>query len=226
MVDHSMTAVTAPARTDATPAAAAPAAPGPAQRGEAHARRRVLPDRTRALGTYLFMVADAMVLATIVAAYFAIKDGSSAWPPTDVGVGTYIPFIVTITLTMAAASAQWAINAMRQNDQRNVTIALIFTIFLAVATANAEWAAFGKAGFGVGDHAYGTFYFVLFGFHLAPPAGGHRPAGVARRTVAGSGTSPPTTTTPCAAASCYFQYTNAVWYAVATVLFVFSRVNG
>ncbi len=219
-----MTAVTAPARTDATPTPA-PAAPLALPSGVKPTPALVLPDRTRALGTYLFMVADAMVLATIVAAYFAVKDGSSAWPPVDVGVGTYIPSIVTITLTMASASAMWAIRAMRENDQRNVTIALIFTLFLGIAAANAEWAAFGKAGFGVGDHAYGTFYYVLFGYHLA-----HLLAAVgllvllAGRSLLGHFSADHHD--PLRSGVLYFQYTNAVWYAVATVLFVLSRVNG
>ncbi|MEA2931430.1 MAG: cytochrome c oxidase subunit [Actinomycetota bacterium] len=224
-----MTAVTTPdralpGRTDATPAAA-PAAPLALPSGERPTPARVLPDRTRALGVYLFMVADAMVLAAIVAAYFAVKDGSSAWPPKGVGVGTYIPFVVTITLTMAAAAAHWAVKAIRANDQRNVGIALIFTAFLGLAAANAEWAAFDKAGFGVGDHAYGTFYYVFLGYHLL-----HLVTALALilllagRSVAGHFSAEHHD--PLRSGILYFQYSNAVWYTVATVLFVFSRVNG
>ncbi len=220
-----MTAVSTPARADADASPApVPAAPLALPSGVKPTPARVLPDRTRALGTYLFMVADAMVLATIIAAYFAIKDGSSAWPPRGVGVGTYIPFIVTITVTMAAASGLWAVRAIRDNDQRNATIALVFAVFLGIATANAEWAAFGKAGFGVGDHAYGTFYFVLIGFHLA-----HLLAAVGLLLVLGgrviTGHFSAEHHDPLRSGVLYFQYTNVVWLVVATVLFVFSRVN-
>ena len=185
----------------------------------------MLPDRTRALGVYLFMVADFMVLAAIVAAYFAVKDGSSAWPPVDVGVGTYIPFVVTITLIMASAAAQWAVRAMRANDQRNVGIALVFAAFLGLATANVEWAAFDKAGFGVADHAYGTFYFLLIGFHMV-----HLVAAVglilllAGRSFAGHFSADHHD--PLRSGLLYFQYTNAVWFTVFTVVFVLSRVHG
>ncbi len=219
-----MTAVTAPARTDASPAAS-PAAPLALPSGVKPTPARVLPDRTRALGTYLFMVADAMVLSTIVAAYFAVKDGSSAWPPVDVGVGTYIPSVVTITVTMASAAAMWAIRAVRENDQRNVAIALILTVFLGVAAANAEWAAFGKAGFGVGDHAYGTFYYVLIGYHLV-----HLLTAMgllvllAGRSLLGHFTADHHD--PLRSGILFFQYTNAIWFAIGTVLFVLSRVNG
>jgi cytochrome c oxidase subunit III len=219
-----MTAVAAPARTDATPAASAPS-PLALPSGVKPTAAVVLPDRTRALGTYLFMVADAMVLATIVAAYFAVKDGSSAWPPVDVGVGTYIPFVITITLTMAATSAKWAIKAVRDNDQRNVGIALLFAAFLGLAAANVEWSAFDKSGFGVGDHAYGTFYFVLLGYHLV-----HLVAGVGLLLLLGgrslAGHFSVERHDPLRAGVLYFQYTNAVWFVVFTVLFVFSRVHG
>jgi cytochrome c oxidase subunit 3 len=216
--------MTAPARADATPAAAAPA-PLALGSGAKPTPARVLPDRTRALGVYLFMVADGMVLAALVAAYFAVKDGSSAWPPVDVGVGTYIPILVTVTLTMAAASAMWAIRSIRANDQRNVAIALLLTAFLGLATANAEWAAFDKAGFGVGDHAYGTFYFLLIGFHVV-----HLVAAVglivllAGRTFAGHFSADHHD--PLRSGLLYFQYTNAIWYTVFTVVFVMSRVHG
>jgi heme/copper-type cytochrome/quinol oxidase subunit 3 len=219
-----VTAVSTPAPADASPAPA-PSAPLALPSGIKVTPARVLPDRTRALGTYLFMVADAMVLATIVAAYFAIKDGSSAWPPKGVGVGTYIPFIITITVTMASLSALWAVKAMRDNDQRNVAVALVFAVFLGVAAANAEWAAFGKAGFGVGDHAYGTFYYVLIGYHLV-----HLLAGIglllllAGRTLTGHFSADHHD--PLRSGVLYFQYSNVIWYVVATVLFVFSRVNG
>ena len=219
-----MTAVSTPARADASTPAPVPGAPLALPRGVKPTPARVLPDRTRALGTYLFMVADAMVLATIIAAYFAIKDGSSAWPPRGVGVGTYIPSVITITVTMAAASGLWAVRAIRDNDQRNATIALVFAVFLGIATANAEWAAFGKAGFGVGDHAYGTFYFVLIGFHLA-----HLLAAVGLLLVLGgrvlTGHFSAEHHDPLRSGVLYFQYTNVVWLVVATVLFVFSRVN-
>ena len=216
--------ITAPDRTDSTPAAPSPsllALPS----GVKPTPARVLPDRTRALGVYLFMIADFMVLAAMVAAYFAVKDGSSAWPPVDVGVGTYIPILVTVTLTMAAASAQWAVRSMRDNDQRNVGIALLFAAFLGLATANAEWAAFDKTGFGVGDHAYGTFYFLLIGFHMV-----HLVAAIgvilllAGRTFAGHFSADHHD--PLRSGLLYFQYTNAVWYTVFTVIFVMSRVHG
>ena len=161
-----MTDVTAPARTDATPAAGRAGAARPAQRGQAHARPgparphpgpRHLPvhgRRRHGAGRHRGRLLRGQGRVVGLAAGrrgrrhlhpHPSSPSPSPWPP---------------------PRPCGRCRSMRANDQRNVGIALLFTAFLGLATANAEWAAFDKAGFGVGDHAYGTFYFLLIGFHL------------------------------------------------------------
>src|SRR5919206_1132062 len=102
---------------------------------------------TTTIGTLLFVTADAMVLAAMCAVYFAIKAGSSAWPPKGVHVGTYIPTIISITAVMSAFSVQWGLFAARRNDGRNAAMALGLTLFLGISIANLEWLAFVRSGF-------------------------------------------------------------------------------
>jgi len=177
---------------------------------------------TSTIGTLLFVTADAMVLGAVVAIYFAIKEGSTTWPPSDVHVGTYIPTMITITALMSAFSVQWGIFSARRNDGRNAVMALILTLFLGLAMANLEWLTFVRSGFGFNDHTYGTLYDVLIGFHLL-----HLLAAVVAllvlsfRTMAGhfSGDRHDALR----AGAVFWQYTNAVWFVVVTVLFLFSR---
>ncbi|MGQ0744675.1 MAG: cytochrome c oxidase subunit 3 [Acidimicrobiales bacterium] len=128
-----------------------------------------IPDgrRSVSIGVLILLAADFMVLGTMVAAYFAVKAGSADWPPEGVEVGTYIPTVVGITAILGSFSAQWAVWAARRNEQRNVAIAMVLTALMTVAMANAEWQALVEAGFGVASHAYGTFYFAFFGYHIA-----------------------------------------------------------
>lgn len=177
---------------------------------------------TSTIGTLLFVTADAMVLGAIIAVYFAIKEGSPTWPPSDVQVGTYIPTMITVTALMSAFSVQWGIFSARRNDGRNAIMALILTLFLGLAMANLEWLTFVRSGFGFNDHTYGTLYDVLIGFHLL-----HLLAAVVAllvlsfRTMAGhfSGDRHDALR----AGAVFWQYTNAVWFVVVTVLFLFSR---
>jgi len=177
---------------------------------------------TSTIGTLLFVTADAMVLGAVIAVYFAIKEGSTTWPPTDVHVGTYIPTMITITALMSGFSVHWGIYSARRNDGRNAVMALILTLFLGLAMANLEWLTFVRSGFGFNDHAYGTLYDVLIGFHLL-----HLLAAIVTllilsfRTMAGhfSGDRHDALR----AGAVFWQYTNLVWFVVVTVLFLFSR---
>lgn len=182
----------------------------------------VVPDRTRTFGTLLLIAADAMLLAGLVASYFAVKHGSAAWPPVGVAVGTYVPTTVTITALMSMFSAQWAVFSIRGNDQRNAAIALAFTVFLGVAMVNAEVQELARIGFGIGDHAYGTFYYVFFGYHIVHLALAMGMLGVlAGRAVAGHFSNEHHD--PLRAGVVFWHYTNAAWFVIVTVLFIFSR---
>ncbi len=216
-----MAAVSAPTRSDHDAADAGDQLALPS--AERVAPASAGPDTpSTSLGTLLVVAADAMVLAGMLAAYFGVKDGSSSWPPKGVSVGTYIPTMVTITAVMASFSVQWGLFASRRNDQRNAAIALGMTVFFGLAMANAEWLAFTRAGFGVSAHAYGTFYYLLIGYHLV-----HVVAAtvllilVTCRALAGHFSR--SRHEPVRAATIFFHYTNAIWFVVVTVLFLLSK---
>ncbi|MGH9265132.1 MAG: cytochrome c oxidase subunit 3 [Acidimicrobiales bacterium] len=174
------------------------------------------------VGTLMFVTADAMVLAAVCAVYFAIKEGSAAWPPIGVQVGTYIPTMITITAAMSAFSVQWCVFAARRNDGRNATMALILTLFLGLAVANLEWLAFVRSGFGFNDHTYGTLYDILIGYHLV-----HLLVAIVVtlvltfRTLAGHFTAD--RHDALRAGAVLWQYSNVVWFLVVSVLFLASR---
>lgn len=177
---------------------------------------------TGTIGTLLFVTADAMVLAAVVATYLTIKAGSAAWPPKGVHVGTYTPTMITITVAMSAFSVQWGMFAARRNDGRNAAMALGLTVFLGLALANLEWLAFARAGFGFKAHTYATLYYVLIGYHLF-----HLLAAIAVtlvlafRIVAGHFTTE--RHDPLRAGAVFWQYTNVVWLVIVSVLFLASR---
>ena len=177
---------------------------------------------TSTIGTLLFVTADAMVLAAVVAVYLSIKEGSTTWPPRGVEVSTYLPTMITITAIMSGFAVQWGIFSARRNDGRNASIALILTLFLGLAVANLEWLTFVRTGFGFNDHTYGTLFNILHGFHLL-----HLLAAIlvvlvlAFRTMAGHFTDD--RHDALRAGAVFWQYTNVVWFVVVTVLFLLSR---
>ena len=219
-----MSIVAVPATADNLPVPASGEAPvvlptGEPAPGPAPGRPR---RGSTTIGTLLFITADAMVLGAVVAVYFAIKEGSAAWPPRGVQVGTYIPTMLTITAAMSACSVQWGVFAARRNDGRNAAMALILTLFLGLAMANLEWLAFVRTGFGFNDHTYGTLFDILVGYHLV-----HLLAAVvvvlvlAFRTLAGHFSVD--RHDALRAGAVFWQYSNVVWFLVVSVLFLASR---
>lgn len=177
---------------------------------------------TTTIGTLLFVTADAMVLGAMLAVYFAIKAGSSAWPPKGVHVGTYIPTMITITAVMSAFSVQWGVFAARRNDGRNAAMALGLTVFLGISIANLEWLTFVRSGFGFKAHTYGTLYDLLIGFHLV-----HLIAAMvvvlvlAFRVLAGHFTVD--RHDALRAGAVFWQYSNVIWFVILAALFLASR---
>lgn len=117
-------------------------------------------------GMAMVVVADAMVFVGLLAAYYALRAQAFVWPPKGVDNGTYLPAVVTLTVLMTMATAQWAVYAVRRDDQRNCLWALGITMVLGLAIVNAEWYDYGRLGFSISKHSYGTMHYLLTGFHL------------------------------------------------------------
>jgi len=116
------------------------------------------------VATAILVSGEAMVLFGLVAAYYAVRAQAFKWPP--VGLGTYLPSMVAVTVVLAAITVQWAIWAIRHNDQRTTLAALGLTIFFAFAVLNGQWYQLAHLKFGPGASTYGTFVYVLTGFHM------------------------------------------------------------
>ena len=181
-----------------------------------------VPKGTNLTGVLLFLMADAMVLATLLAAWFTIKGGSLSWPPKKVHLTTYLPSVITITLTMSAFSMAWAVSAIRRNDQRSAIVAIILTALFGIAVVNAQWYSMVRADFGIASHAYGTMYLLLIGYHAL-----HQALAVgalvlvgARATVGHFGRDG---YDPMKAVAAFWYYSIASWGLIMTVIFLFSR---
>ena len=140
--------------TDETPALAAGDVPVDAPRPRSIAN----------IATGLFVAGDFMVLCALVAGYYALRSQAFEWPP--VGLGTYLPTMIAITMVMTAVTVQWAIWSIRRNDQRTTLAALGITIFFAFAVLNGQWYELAHLKFGPAAHPYGAFVYLLTGFHM------------------------------------------------------------
>jgi len=202
---------------------------GPAPLAETYRGRALGPPRppdevptgTNVLGALLLFVADLMLLAALVTAWFTIKAGSPSWPPPRTSVGTYIPTVVGITAIMSAFTVQWVVSSVRRNDQRTAIAALVLTLILGICIFNAQWYYMARARFGVADHAYGALFHLLIGYHLV-----HIGIAILALTLLGAralaGHFGRENYEPLKAAAAVWQYSNFVLLIVITVVFLFS----
>lgn len=180
-----------------------------------------LPRGTTMLGMLLVVMADAMVLAGLMAAWYVIKGQTLSWPPKGVQIDTYMATVVTITSAMSSFSAAWAVSAAKRNDQRSAGVAVILTVVLGLAMVNALWYNLTHLEFGVATHAFGTLYHLLIGYVLV-----HVALAVVAFFVAGAravaGQLGARNHDPMRAAGALWHYTTAAWSVIVVSVFVFS----
>ena len=169
------------------------------------------------VATALLVAGEAMVLFGLVAGYYAIRAQSFQWPP--VGLGTYLPTMVAATAVMTAVTIQWAIWAINHNDQRTCLAALGITIFFAFAILNGQWYELAHLHFGPAATTYGTFVYVLTGFHVLNVITGIIVLGVVLvRVVAGEFSADDHDTLT--AAAIFWQFANVAGLVAFGVLFL------
>ena len=134
--------------------------------GEPAALELARPRGISPLAMALVVTGEYMLLGALVAALYALRAEAFVWPPKGASLGTYLPSMVAITMVMSAVSVQWAVWGIRRNDQRTCLVGIGFTLFMAFAILNGQWYELVHLKFDIGAHAYGTFVYVLTGFHM------------------------------------------------------------
>ena len=181
-----------------------------------------VPKGTNLTGLMLVLVADAMVLATLLAVWLTIKGASLTWPPKKVNLNTYLPSVITITLAMSAFSMAWAVSSIRRNDQRSATVAIILTALFGIAVVNAQWYSMVRADFGIASHAYGTLYLLLVGYQAV-----HQVLAIGALILVGAraivGHFGRDGYDPMRAVGAFWYYTMASWGLIMIFVFLFSR---
>ena len=169
------------------------------------------------VATALLVAGGFMVLIAMVAGYYALRSQSFSWPP--VGLGTYLPTMVAITMVLSAVSVQWPVWAIRHDDQRTALAGLGLTIFFALAVLNAQWYELAHLKFDLGANTYGTFVYLMTGYHMVTVIAGIVALGaVLSRTVGGDFSADDHDALT--ATAIYWQFANVVGLVAYAVLFL------
>lgn len=116
-----------------------------------------------ALGMLLFIASEMIFFAALFSAYFTVRGRSETWPPEGAHLEVLLPSIATALLVMSSATIHLATARLERSD--HVGIWLPVTIALGTTFLTIQAIEYSQLGFAVSDHAYGTLFYSLTGFH-------------------------------------------------------------
>ena len=118
-----------------------------------------------ALGMILFIASELMFFAALFGAYFTVRAGADEWPPAGAELEVLLPALATGVLIASSATVHLASAAAEKGERAKTSSWLLVTISLGVLFLGAQAFEYSQLGFSVADHAYGTLFYSMTGFH-------------------------------------------------------------
>ncbi len=194
-----------------SPAATAPARPVPQEDRAA---------RVVTVGAVVWLSSELMFFGGLFGAYLTLRGAADgAWPPEGVELEVPLALAMTVALVASSVTAHLGVVALRRDDVAAFRAWFVVTALLGAAFLAGQAYEWNELGFGVDDHAYGTSFFTITGFH-----GLHLLAGVLAlavlvvRSLAGGFDR---SHLPAAeVTSYYWHFVDGIWIAVLILLYL------
>jgi cytochrome c oxidase subunit 3 len=172
------------------------------------------------VGVVVWLASELMFFSGLFAAWFTLRANAATgdWPPA--GVELDVPRTAAATLVLLASSATMhlAVGAAKRVDRRGAVRWLGVTALLGAVFLTNQAIEYGSLGFGIDDHAYGSIFFLLTGFHGLHVLGGLVLMGVIAATVGGESRAPAGPTVEVCAA--YWHFVDVVWIGVFATVYL------
>jgi heme/copper-type cytochrome/quinol oxidase subunit 3 len=143
------------------------AQPRASQRIQRPTTSRELALRTHPLvfGVVLFLVADLMIFAGLLATYFTLRQLPGQWPPAGVRLDETSAAVGTAMLAASSATMLFTTHYLARNAFTTARVWLGATILLGTTFVLLTIHGWSTATFRIDSHAYGSVYFATTGFH-------------------------------------------------------------
>lgn len=135
-----------------------------------HAHDAALSERPLAssagLGMALFLVSEAFLFGSLFIIYYYLRANTvGAWPPANVHLALGLVTVNTVLLLSSSVTMHAATAAIRRGRQGSLARWLLATIVLGAAFLGITAWEWTHATFRPWDHAYGSIFYTLTGFH-------------------------------------------------------------
>jgi cytochrome c oxidase subunit III len=181
----------------------------------------VMPRRASplAVGVVVWLASELMFFGGLFATYYTLRGVDDVWPPPGVELNVWRALLSTVVLVASSYTMHLSVRAADSDDRHSALRWLFVTFVLGAAflvNLGLEWAG---NDFTLTDHAYGSIYYLLTGFHGAHLLGGL--ALMVAAAIAVSGTESHVPLGPTFTVSAYYwHFVDAVWIAVFLTIFV------
>jgi cytochrome c oxidase subunit 3 len=172
------------------------------------------------VGTIVWLASELMFFSGLFAAYFTLRSGTEGpWPPEGVELETAIAAAATAVLVLSSGTMHLAHRSLEAGRTEAFRRWLLLTAVLGalfLANQAREWAV---ADFAADDHAFGSAFYVMTGFHGLHVLGGI----LAMAVLLGRSVAPtfgPDEVPSAEIVSYYWHFVDVVWLVMFATLFL------
>lgn len=117
-------------------------------------------------GTVLLISNEAMLFASLIAAYFYLRFNSPAWPPAAVEPPELlIPILNTVILITSSVFIHLAERGIKRGDQRWLRMGLLIAFVLGLVFLALQGYEYATSPILPSDNAYASLFFAITGIH-------------------------------------------------------------
>ena len=170
------------------------------------------------VGVIVWLASELMFFAGLFAAYFTLRSVNKVWPPEGVELATARTAVATVILVSSSGAMHMAVVAAKREDRRGARRWLGITALMGLIFLSNQALEYAEAPFRLTDHAYGSVFYLMTGFHGAHVIGGLVFMGAVAAAIAGRSKAPtPQTVEVCAY---YWHFVDVVWVAMFLTIYV------
>ena len=171
------------------------------------------------VGVIVWLASELMFFAGLFAAYFTLRSINDPWPPDDVHLETARTAVATVVLVASSGAIHMAVVAAKRQDRRAAAAWLGVTSFMGALFLVNLVLEYAEADFAIDDHAYGSIFYLLTGFHGLHVLGGLIFMGAVAAAITGRSRAPTFQTVE--VCGYYWHFVDVVWvFMFATIYLV------
>ena len=170
------------------------------------------------VGVVVWLASELMFFSGLFGAYFTLRSGNDVWPPEGVELATARTALATVVLIVSSGTMHVAVTAAGAEDRRRAVRWLVLTAVLGALFLTNQLIEYAEAPFAIDDHAYGSIFYLLTGFHGLHVLGGLVFIAAVAVTIAGRSRAPVHQTVE--VCGYYWHFVDVVWVAMFSTIYL------